>query len=153
MRCESFGFRVFKNHELDDLSPKAIYKRNYEMKHRRLTFKLNPKFYIKENVSLFDKAFQIKLEETDKFEEKLGFIAQNEIFSLALMNREDREFGVLNDASDTVEFKFGQYLNENQKSAFEINTLETFKKFNINWDSGIWVTDDSQVFRIHNSDN
>ena len=44
------------------------------MKHRRLTFKLNPKFYIKENVSLFDKAFQIKLEETDKFEEKLGFI-------------------------------------------------------------------------------
>lgn len=85
MRCESFGFRIFKNHELDDLSPKVIYKRNYQMKYRRLTFTLNSKFYIKENVSLFDKAFQIKLEETDKFEEKLGFIAQNEIFSLALM--------------------------------------------------------------------
>lgn len=50
------------------------------MKYRWLTFTLNPKFYIKENVGLFDKAFQIKLEETDKFEEKLGFIAQNEIF-------------------------------------------------------------------------
>ena len=59
MRCESFGFRIFKNHELDDLSPKAIYKRNYQMKYRRLTFTLNSKFYIKENVSLFDKAFQI----------------------------------------------------------------------------------------------
>lgn len=123
------------------------------MKYRRLTFTLNPKFYIKENVSLFDKAFQIKLEETGKFEEKLGFIAQNEIFSLALIDREDREFGVLNDEADTVEFKFIQYLNENQKNNFELNTLETFKKFNINWDSGIWVTDDSQVIRIHNSDH
>lgn len=123
------------------------------MKYRWLTFTLNPKFYIKENVGLFDKAFQIELKETDKFEEKLGFIAQNEIFSIALMDREDREFGVLNDEADTVEFKFIEYLNEKQKNNFELRTLETFKKFNINWDSGIWVTDDSQVIRIHNSDN
>lgn len=116
------------------------------MKYRWLTFTLNPKFYIKENVGLFDKAFQIKLEET----EKLGFIAQNEIFSLALMDREDREFGVLNDEADTLEFKFVQYLNENQRNYFEIKIL---KKININWESGVWVTDDSQVIRIHNSDN
>lgn len=55
---------------------------------------------------------------------KLGFIAQNEIFSLALMDREDREFGVLNDEADTVEFKFIQYLNENQKNNLQARKFQ-----------------------------
>lgn len=69
------------------------------------------------------------------------------------MDREDREFGVLNDEADTVELKFVKNLNKNQRNDFEINILKILKKININWESGIWVTDDSQVIRIHNSDN
>ncbi|TCM61168.1 hypothetical protein EC844_12921 [Acinetobacter calcoaceticus] len=118
------------------------------MSFRFLVINLNSSFYIRNEISLFNKIFKVSFLESDKFEEKLGFVAEKDNYVISLIDREDREYGILSDESDTIEFKFVKNIDISEKNAFERHVLILLKDNGVFWDKAIWIDNSNEVLDI-----